>query len=854
MLRPMHGRPGDLPIDDSTGLTEAQVRERLASEGPNVLPAGRRRTMFGVVGDVVREPMFGLLLAAGALYALIGDAAEALMLLLFATISVSIAVIQRGRSERVLEALQDLTSPRALVIREGERRRVAGRDVVRGDLLVLAEGDRVAADARVLSGSDLRLAEALLTGESMPVRKEPAAAASGPGSTEDMSMVYSGTLVVGGGGIGRVVATGARTQLGRLGAAMRDIRPEVPRLQAQTRRLVVGFAMVGAAVSVAAVLLYGVLRGDWIEALLGGIALGMAMLPEEFPLVLTVFMVMGAWRLSQSRVLTRRATAIETLGAATVLCTDKTGTLTVNAMRVVRLEAAAHGWTAEAGASAIGATTALAGLLDTAVRASQAQGHDPMDAALVALAASAGAGTAACRLVQVYPLRRELLAVTQVWEAPDATRVAAAKGAPEAVAQLCRLDAAARTQLMQRVDALAREGIRVLAVARGNVEAGALPADVSDLRFSLCGLVGFADPLRDAVPAAVQECRAAGIRVVMITGDYPLTAQAIAAAAGLDPGDCVTGQDVEQMTAEQLAGRIRSVAVFARISPAQKLRIVNALKAGGEVVAMTGDGVNDAAALKAAHIGIAMGGRGTDVAREASSLVLLDDDFGSIVRAIRLGRRIYDNLRKAMSYILGVHVPIAGLALLPVLTGAPLVLTPLLIALMELIIDPTCSIVFEAEHAEPDVMRRPPRGPRESIISPQLAAWSLLQGLLAFAMVATVYLHARGSGLPEAAVRMSAFLALVGASFALLMANRGYGASMGSVLRRFNPALLIAGGAATAVALLLLNWPLVGRFFGVASPGVESAVLVAVASLGLLGVLQATKRLRISTHFARGGD
>jgi P-type Ca2+ transporter type 2C len=835
-----------VPMSDisASGLTEAEATARLALEGHNDLPAAQRSSPLRIAGEVAREPMFALLLGAGGLYMLIGDLGEAVLLLLFATISVSIAIIQRGRSERVLEALRDLTSPRALVVRDGVQRRIPGRDVVRGDLLLLGEGDRVPADALLVAGLDVRVSESLLTGESVPVGKQPATDPAAEPAPEDFhsSMLYAATLLVAGSGSALVVATGPRSEVGRLGLSMRGIQTEVPRLQVQTRRLVLGFAIAGGALSLLAVLLYGLLRGDWVEAMLGGIALGMSMLPEEFPLVLTVFMVMGAWRLSRSRVLTRRAATIETLGAATLLCTDKTGTLTRNTMSVVRLEAGAESWRADEQGVDLAQSQALSGLLATAAMASDPQGHDPMDRALTDLHPQA---SSSAERLRVYPLRRELLAVTQVWNDPQAPQYrVCAKGAPEAIARLCGLSDAARAELMQRVDHHAQQGIRVLAVAHGSLPKEPLPDTAAGFSLQLAGLVGFADPLRDSVPAAMRECREAGIRVVMITGDYPHTAQAIARAAGFAEGECLTGAEIEQLSDVQLAQRVRGVTVFARIAPLQKLRIVEACKSNGEIVAMTGDGVNDAPALKAAHIGIAMGGRGTDVAREAASLVLLDDDFGSMVRAIRQGRRIYDNLRKAMGYILAVHVPIAGLAMLPVLAGMPLILTPMLIALLELIIDPTCSIVLEAEHAERDVMSRPPRDPAAPLVSRGLAVWSLLQGVLAFLVVVAAYLFAMHRGLAEDQVRGVTYLALVGASVALLLANRGFGASLRSALGRTTPSLWWSLGSTCALLVLLVAVPPVGRFFSIApAGGLEFAVGLGAAMVLLLA-LQLAKLAR----------
>lgn len=835
-------------MEAARGLTETEAVSRLARDGFNELPVAKRESVFRLARDVVREPMFALLLGAGLLYALIGDLAEALVLLLFATLSVSIAVVQKGRADRVIEQLRELSSPRALVLRDGVRRRIPGREVVCGDVLVLAEGDRIPADAMLLSGTDIRVVEGVLTGESMPVRKQPSptrAEMAAPPGGEDTSALFAGTLLVAGTGLAQVIATGPRSEVGKLGLSLRDIEPEVPRLQAQTRRLVLGFAIIGGLLSALLVLLYGILHGDWIQALLGGIALGMSLLPEEFPLVLTVFSVMGAWRLSRASVLTRRAAVIETLGAATVLCTDKTGTLTQNAMSVVSLEAAQDRWESQEDHARIFGSAPLQGLLETAAMACEPEGLDPMDKAVFLLAQDAPRGFEPGRHIRAYPMRSGLLAVTHVWEAPNADYLCvAAKGAPEAIATLCRLDDAARQSLLERVDALAQQGIRVLAVARGTRPSTQLPDRADDLSLQLAGLVGFADPLRQSVPAAVSECRSAGVRVVMITGDYPRTAQAIAAQAGLEDRICLTGAELDSLDDAAFAARVRDVTVFARISPRQKLRIVNALKENGEVVAMTGDGVNDAGALKSAHIGIAMGVRGTDVAREASSIVLLDDDFASIVLAIRLGRRIYDNLRKALGYILAVHVPIAGLALLPVVAGAPLVLTPMLIAGLELLIDPACSIVLEAEPAEADVMRRPPRNPKGSLASRDLITRSMVQGALALLAVAGVYCQAAGSGLSPPQVRMAAFLALMCANLALLFANRRLGASWRGVLGSDNPSLWWSVIGAGVLLGALMYWQAAAGFFGVAMIDAAQVTVALGAGVALLVVLQLIKRFR----------
>ncbi len=844
------------PESTRRGLTPEQAADRLRTEGPNELPRPGVRTFWRVVVDVIREPMFGLLLAAGGIYLVLGDLAEALLLLAFASISVGIAIIQENRSERVLEALRDLTSPRALVIRAGERIRIPGRDVVRGDLIVLGEGDRVAADARVLSCDDLLVDESLLTGESVAVRKSAAQAAQieapfdfAPGG-DDLPAVFAGTLVVRGQGIAQVEATGALSRIGRIGQALGDIVSATPRLTQETRGIVRFVALIGLVCCAAAILLFGLLRGSWLDAFLAGIALGMSMLPEEFPLVLTVFMVMGAWRLSKARVLTRRAAAIETLGAATVLCTDKTGTLTENRMTIAELRTPeARLRLDEAGSDMW--TPAMARLLAAGTLASAPEPFDPMEKAFHALHAKNG-GTlpAAMQLARAYPLRPELLAVTQAWQSDgDSGWQVAAKGSPEAIAALCRLDDDDIATVRAQVDAMAVAGLRVLGVAEARCDAAQLPESPQEFAFGFLGLVGLEDPVRDSVPAAVRECREAGIRVVMITGDYPQTARAIAERAGIEDGGVLTGAEMQAMDEASLREAVRRTSVFARIMPEQKLQLVQALKAAGEVVAMTGDGVNDAPALKAADIGVAMGGRGTDVAREASSLVLLDDDFGSIVRTVRLGRRIYDNLRKAMTYILAIHVPIAGMALLPLLTGLPIVFWPVHIAFLEMVIDPVCSIVFEAEEEEADVMRRPPRNPDSRILSGSVIAWSLLQGLLALAVVAGVYVGAARAGGSDAEVRAVAFVGLVLANFALVLVNRSYGIHPIRQLTHPNRALVWVVAVAGSLIAVALMWPPATELFRFGAFHWHDLAIAAAAALALavaLDVVKAAWRRRLA--------
>lgn len=858
------------------GLTSSEAKIRQQTEGYNELPRAEHRTLPRIALGVIREPMFGLLIGSGVVYLLLGNLTEALLLLAFASTSVVIAIVQESRSERVLEALRDLTSPRALVLRDGEQHRIPGREVVRGDLVLLAEGDRVPADARLLQTMDMQVDESLLTGESVPVRKAvekvPASdpkvvqskqsagagnLASAANTTpavrpggDDLSFIFSGTLIVRGQGLAEVTATGSRSEIGKIGQALETIDSVPPRLTQETRRLVRVFGLFGLVCCVIAVLLYGLTRGSWLDALLAGIALGMSMLPEEFPLVLTVFTVMGAWRISRARVLTRRAAAIETLGAATVLCTDKTGTLTENRMAIAALVVAGemHKPSPEP-RHAQPLPEKFQILVDYGCLASAPEAFDPMDKAFHAIASAKNIQET---LVHSYGLRPDFLAVTQVWQiAGTHSYHIAAKGAPEAIAALCQFDVAALAKLTHEVNTLAEQGMRVLAVAQAeatNPHAPEWPASPLDFSthgfaFRFVGLVGLADPLRASVHSAVKECRSAGIRVIMITGDYPATARAIAHAAGITSDAVLTGDEIEAMSDAELSRRIPAVSVFARVMPAQKLRIVRALKVDGEVVAMTGDGVNDAPSLKAADIGIAMGGRGTDVAREAAALVLLDDDFGSIVKTVRLGRRIYDNLRKAMGYIFAIHLPIAGLALLPLIMGSPLIFMPIHIAFLEMVIDPVCSIVFEAEEEERDIMQRRPRAANSRLFSLPFILWSVLQGLVAFGVLAALYLLALSRGMPENEVRALTFVSLVLINLGLVLVNRSFSSSLTNALHLNNRALWWVSAVTLTLLGLILTWAPARDLFRFGPLHANDLAVTLAATGALLVVLELLKRV-----------
>jgi P-type Ca2+ transporter type 2C len=834
----------EIEVKNLKGLSASEVEASRKRDGYNELPAARKKGIWGIVLGVLTEPMFLLLVSCGLIYLFTGDVGEAAMLLGFVFVIMGITVYQESKTENALEALRDLSSPRALVIRDGERLRIPGREVVRDDLIVVQEGDRIPADAVLLWGVNLSCDESLLTGESVPVRKLPidddGSVSRRPGG-DDLPFLFSGSLVSQGQGVARVLSIGADTEMGHIGTALKGIETENTSLQKETGRLVRIVFIVAIILCAVVIVVYGLTRRDWLGGLLAGITLAMAMIPEEFPVVLTIFLALGAWRISKKQVLTRRVAAVETLGSATVLCTDKTGTLTQNRMSIRRL------------ASVSGDTVDLVDLADRplpedfhevveyAILASKKDPFDPMEKALRELGVVELATTEhlhdSWNMTAEYPLSRELLALSHVWSDPDGKGyIIAAKGAPEAVADLCHLGAVERSVIKSGTEAMAKAGLRVLGVAKSSYRREGLPTSQHDFDFSFVGLVGLEDPIRESVPAAIRECYGAGIRVIMITGDYPSTASTIASRIGLkDPDRVITGPELEAMKPEDLALRIRETNIFARVVPEQKLRIVEALKANGEVVAMTGDGVNDAPALKSAHIGVAMGERGTDVAREASAIVLLKDDFGSIVQAVRIGRRIFDNLKKAMAYIIGVHIPIAGITLLPVLFKWPIVLHPVHIVFLELIIDPACSVVFEREEEEGDIMTRPPRNPAEPLFSARMLSLSVLQGVFALFAVAFVFRGALVMGQSETEARALAFVTLIVSNLSLILSNRSWTESVLASFKKRNAALNWVLACAVVFLVLVVYVPGLKSLFLFSS--MELLDWAVAVGAGLLSVL-----------------
>lgn len=788
------------------GLSSIQALDRLRRDGQNILPGSVPVSFFKLVFEIVTEPMFLMLLSAGGLYLALGDRGEAIFLLAVVFMIIAMTLFQHGRTQRKLEALRELSAPRALVIRDGIEQRIAGLEVVCGDILVLREGDRIAADASLLTGN-LEVDESLLTGESVTVSKF-----SLRESESADTQLYASTVVTKGTGRAKVVATANRTAVGKISSDLLETTEVPSLLQQRARRLIRwlgSFALFLALILVALNVWWS--QMPVLPSILSGIAFAMAILPEEIPVVITVFLALGAWRLAQQKVLTRRVTAVEALGGITVLAVDKTGTLTMNRMSLAEIdgEAVCVAW--------------------HALYASRLDSIDPMERALQDYClkelinekwthrAQDKIGEEA---VHDYDLSPDLFAMTRVYQTKQAHQyLLATKGAPEAIVELCQLPLLEREDVQKKVAAMASRGLRVLGVARAcwtdatcqSKGSNVLwPESQRDFTFEYVGLVGFEDPPRPGVPAALARCQQAGVRVIMMTGDHLDTAVAIARKIGLSEKlNILTGPELDRLNDQSLKNKLKELNLFARLKSTQKLRLVKLLQASGEVVGMTGDGVNDAPALRAADVGVAMGERGTDVARESASLVLLDDSFVSIVNAIAQGRKIDANIRKATGFIFSVHIPIIALALIPPILHWPILLIPIHIVLLELVIDPACTLVFESEPQERDLMERAPRASNDSPFSFGAILPSLLQGFGVAVTLVMTYAVLNVHGWSQDLTRTTVMLALLLSVLLIILANRQTARSLfvglsmpNKWLRRLSLAVLIVLIAVFSIPVL----------------------------------------------------
>ena len=835
-----------------SGLSTPEANRLLALDGPNELPDTAKRGWLHLVKTMVSEPMFLLLIACGAIYLVLGNRREALMLLGFVLVVMGITFVQQRRAENSLNALRELSGPQALVIRDGQALKIPGRELVCGDIVLLSEGDRIPADISLLEASNLTVDESMLTGESVPVLKQAAVKLTmqkGENDGESTGTVFSGTLVTQGTACGHVIATGIHSALGKIGASLDGLGQASTPIQIETQHVVRYVAIGGLALASVLAVIYWLVSGYWLQGMLVGLTLAMAVIPEELPVILTIFLSLGAWRLSKKNVLARNVPAMELLGATTVLCVDKTGTLTTNKMVLRRIcSESAQYEVSQLNPQSL--PEALHEVMEFAVLASHRHAFDPMETAIADAGKRLLANTEHLHsdwvLIDDYPLSPKMFAMSRVWQSPDQrSLMIAAKGAPEAIIDLCHLAPIRAAGIVKQVSLLADAGLRLLAVAKATFKTEKLPANQHDFDFEFLGLIALEDPMRADVPDAIAQCRAAGIRVMMLTGDHPATAASIGKQVGLSvDGKVMTGSELASLNESQLRMRLANTSIFCRIHPEQKLRLVQALRAQGEVVAMTGDGVNDAPALKAADIGIAMGARGTDVAREASDIVLLNDDFSSIVTAIRHGRRVFANLRKAIVFVVAVHVPIVGLSIIPVVFGWPLILMPVHILFLQLIIDPACSIVFEAESAENDVMTSKPRAHDQHLFDAKILRRGLWQGGGLLLLLLGVYAGMRHMGNSDEAARAMTFVVLVLSNLGLIYVDRSWGPTL---WRSSNSNRFLGWIVCVELALLatVLAVPAISSVFSFATPTLlmlAQGVLVFLAALFLLEVVKRLDR------------
>lgn len=722
------------------GLTTQEAKQLQEKYGKNELTAQKKESFFHKILLVLKEPMFVLLIIASTIYFLLGEPRDGAVMMIFVVGIISIEVIQEWKTDRTLEALKDLSAPRIKVLRDGEEKIINSSDLVPGDIMFISEGVKIPADGKVVRASTLCVDESSLTGESQGVWKTTSEQYRNENNDYwRRDYCYAGTLVTQGLGTIQVDKIGASSEYGKIGKDIAVAQVSSTPLQKQTGRLVRMSGVIAALLFVLVGIvtyfnLYDhLLKSRITESILSGITLAMAMIPEEFPVILTVFLSMGAWRLAQKNSLVRRLPSVETLGAVSVLCVDKTGTITMNKMEVQETF------------SVSGDEKKLARVMGMGCKQDP---YDPMEKAMLRYCENLGISKESLfsdQLVKEYAFTDELKMMGNVWTHGNEF-VVTAKGSPESILTICNIAPQDLLNIQDQIMKMSQDGLRVIAVGQMNLlNRTEIPDQLTQCHLELTGLIGLADPPRASVKEDIKTCTQAGIRVVMITGDNGITASSIARQINMPHSDrIITGEELNGMSDEMLQEKVRDVSVFSRVLPEHKMRIVKAFKENGQVVAMTGDGVNDAPALKFADIGIAMGKRGSEVSREAADLILLDDNFSTIVDTVKDGRRIFDNIKKAVGYVFTIHIPIAFASLLAPLMGispASLLLLPLHVVLLELVIDPTCSIVLERQPAERNIMRRPPRDPHEKLLTIGMLIQSLVQGLAVFGSSFALYYY-----------------------------------------------------------------------------------------------------------------
>lgn len=831
------------------GLTAAEAKRLQEQYGKNELTPQKKESFFKKVLHIICEPMFLLLIIAAIIYFILGEPRDGAIMLIFVVGIISIDVIQEWKTDKTLNALKDLSAPHVTVIRDGKEQMIASADLVPGDLMMIYEGVKIPADGIVVKCNDLCVDESSLTGEAEGVWKMPTENAEPTADYWHKDYCYAATLVTQGTATILVDKIGADTEYGKIGTNVASAPDEHTPLQKQTSSLVKLCAVIAAILFA----LVGILTylnipdhtfGDrLIESILSGITLAMAMIPEEFPVILTVFLSMGAWRLAKKQSLVHKLPSVETLGSVSVLCVDKTGTITMNQM------ALQDTWAPNDNVHTLCEIMGLGCETDA---------YDPMEKAMLAYCDSLGISKEhlfSGELVNEYAFTNELKMMGHVWRR-NGELVIAAKGSPERILTICALTDSQKEEAEHKITEMSKEGLRVIAVATAKpLSESEIPPQITDCRLTLCGLIGLADPPRESVKADIAVCNKAGIRVVMITGDNGITASSIAKKVGMPNIDhIITGDMLSEMTDEALRENVKDVSIFSRVVPEHKMRIVKAFKENGEIVAMTGDGVNDAPALKYADIGIAMGKRGSEVSREAADLILMDDNFTTIVETVKDGRRIYDNIRKAVGYIFTIHIPIAFASLLaPILGIAPgaLLLLPLHVVLLELLIDPTCSIVLERQPAETDIMERKPRNPKEKLLTSSILFKSVLQGLIIFAASFGVYYTMLDGNTENAPVARAMALAIIMLSnlFLVQVNSSDHDFAVQSVKRLAKDKVMWAVNFATLAMLGIIIYSPVNVFVKLAPLSAlqfVTVVVIAVVAVFWYEIVKLVKHLRNS--------
>lgn len=786
-----------------------------------MLQGKAQNNLVEALRDAFTEPMFLLLLAAGIIYFLLGESAEGIFMIAAIFMVSAISVYQSSRSGNALKALKALNQPSARVIRDGKEQQIPTEELVPGDLMIVEEGEQVPADAGIVRANDLSVNESVLTGEAFAVRKA------------EGDSLFMGTAVTSGMAWAKVTAIGNQTELGKIGKSLEQISTEKSPLQKQISSFVTKMAVAGAGVFL---LVWGINyyhSRDILDSLLKGLTLAMSILPEEVPVAFTTFMAIGAWRLMKMGIIVKQTQTVETLGSASVICTDKTGTITENRMQLAMVYIHATGQTA---APEMWRSDAAQQVIASAMWASETAPFDPMEKAL-----HEAYGTVAetdlrprYHMVHEYPLGGKPPMMTHVFANASGERIIAAKGAPEAIMAVSPLSAEERHAIQQQIDQLAGKGYRVLAVGRSTFNGDVYPEQQQSLSFTFLGLIAFYDPPKQNIPAVFNSFYDAGIRLKIITGDNTPTTLSIARQAGFRGTEkALTGDEIAEMDDRELNIAVKEVNIFTRMFPAAKLRIINALKSDRQVVAMTGDGVNDGPALKAAHIGIAMGNKGTDIAKKAASLVLTDDDLARMADAVAMGRRIYGNLKKAIQYIVSIHIPIILTVTIPLLLGwiYPNIFTPVHVIFLELIMGPTCSIVYEQEPMEKDAMLRPPRPFTTTFLNWKELSTSVIQGLMITAGTLGIYQYAVHNGFDENLTRTLVFTTLVTANVLLTLVNRSFHYSLFTAMGYNNWLLRAVLIISILLSMAMIYLPPLAAFFRFSPPAWQPLAISIIAGI-----------------------